>query len=76
MLITVDKTSTETMALGMHVRGACSEDKMEFKLFLSPAFDSLDDFLKRDHSNESSFPVLSLVCLFFDRLENEILDFL
>ena len=64
------------MALGMYVRGVCPEDKMEFKLFLSPAFDSLDDVLKFDHSNGSSSAVLSLVCLFFDRLQNEILDFL
>ena len=63
MLVTApDKTSTEVMALGMHVRGACPEGKMEFKLFLSPAFDSLDDILKCDPSNESSSAVLSLVC--------------
>ena len=49
---------------------------MEFKLFLSPACDSLDDVLKFDHSNGSSSVVLSLVCLFFDRPQNEILDFL
>ena len=64
------------MALGMHLRGACPEDKMEFKLFLSPAFDSLDGILKRNHSHENSSSVLSLVRLFFDRLQNEILDFL
>ena len=58
------------MALRTHLRGACPEDKMEFKLFLSPAFDSLDDILKRNHSDESSSAVLSLVCLFFDRLQN------
>ena len=49
---------------------------MEFKLFLSPAFDSLDDVLKFDHSDGSSSAVLSLVYLFFDRLQNEILGFL
>ena len=35
MLVTApDKTSTEVMALGMHVRGACPEGKMEFKLLI------------------------------------------
>ena len=64
------------MALGMHVRGVCPDYKMEFKLFLSPVFDSLDDILKFDPSNGSSSAVLSLVYLFFDRLQNEILGFL
>ena len=33
MLVSVDKTSSEAMALAMYVRGACPKDKMEFKLF-------------------------------------------
>ena len=70
------RTSSEAMALGMHVRGVCPDYKIEFKLFLSPAFDSLDDILKLDPSNGSSSAVLSLVYLFFDRLQNEILGFL
>ena len=64
------------MALGMHVRGVCPDYTMEFKLFSSPAFDSLDDILKFDPSNGSSSAVLSLVYLLFDRLQNEILGFL